>query len=221
MIGDKTVLDVIETVAKYLEDGNWLALSILSIFVAIPLFRAVRGAYVEYREGKINDLKSALEIEGLSDDVRFVVQESLNRTYFYRATGLSGDPYLRTKVKKFLESTQGDVSIFGVWRAREYIDVVGGKLVVQFSWYDRLSYYLLVISGFLLFLISIFLWSVLIFVWQGSVVDKLPSVAQAALCSVMSIWFAWRASNYYIAESKIKPAFDNFENHDEAEMKGW
>lgn len=204
------MLEMIEAVTQNFEDGNWIALSILSVLIAIPLFRAVRGVYVEYRAGKTNDLKSALEIEGLSDDVRFVVQESLNRTYFYRATGLSGDHYLRTKVKEFLESTQGDVSIFGVWRASDYIDVVDGKLVVQFTWYDKLHFYVLALSSFLLFLISIFLWSALIFIWQGSVVEKLPSAAQAALCLVMSIWFAWRASNFYIAESKIKPVFEKY-----------
>jgi len=96
---------------------------------------------------------------------------------------------------------------------------VEGKLVVQFSWYDRLSYYVLVIFGFLLFLISIFLWGVLIFVWQGSVVEKLPSAAQALLCLMMSIWFAWRASNHYVAEFKIKPAFEKYQGSDSEEMK--
>ncbi len=219
MIGNKTVLEAIETVTQYFEDGNWVALTILSVFIAIPLFRAVRGAYVGYKERKTNDLKSALEIEGLSDDVRFVVQESLNRTYFYRATGLSGDHYLRTKVREFLESTRGDVSIFGVWRASEYIDVEDGKLVVRFSWYDKIHYYVLAVSSFLLFLISIFLWSALIYVWQGAVVEILPFAAQATLCFVMSIWFAWRASNHYIAEYKIKPAFKKYQNCDGAEVR--
>ena len=213
-------MELVEAFSKAIKDENWVVILILGIVIAIPLFRLLYGAYAEFKKRKVDDLKSALEIEGLSEDARFVILESLNRTYFYRATGVSGDNYMRGKVRKFLESTRGDVSIFGLWRASEYININDGKLVVRFEWYDRVSFYLHIVSSVLMLLISTFLWVMLIFVWQAPVIEKLPIATQALLFVVMSIWFGWKASNFYIAKTWIKPALERYEQSGLSAQKG-
>ncbi|WP_296056084.1 hypothetical protein [uncultured Amphritea sp.] len=206
------MMGMIEGFARNLSEGNLLVAGIVGIVLIIFLFPRIYEQITVIKERKNNDLKGALEIEALSDDVRFVITESLNRTYFYLATGIASDHYIRSKIRQFLETTKGEITLFGIKRVREYIQIEDGKLVIKFSRYDRFNYYWQIITSIVLVLYCLFGYAVLAVKWDEEGNGKVALAVLSTLGILLTVYSIWKASNFYIARKIIKPAFERFEN---------
>lgn len=126
-------MGALTVISETLKEGNAIVIFIavgMSLYVAA---RAIWNFIKEIQDRKSSYFKGSLEIEGLSEDTKFVVKESLERVAFHRATGISGDPYIRNLIANLLRSTQGQFSIRGINRAKNYIDVKDGELVILLS----------------------------------------------------------------------------------------
>ena len=144
--------------------------------------------------------------------MRFVIQESLNRTYFYRATGIASDPYIRSKVRAFLENTRGDITLFGIKRVSEYIDTEGGRLSIKFSRFDIFYFFWKIITGIVLFIVSLSGYAVLAATWREEGDGKLLLAVISTLGICLTLYSVWHVFSFLIAKEKIKPAFERFEN---------
>ena len=205
------MMDMIEGFVRHITEGNLLAACIVGLVLLAALFPKIYDQISVIKERKNNDLKGALEIDGLSDDVRFVIQESLNRTYFYRATGIASDHYMRTKIRQFLETTRGDITLFGIWRVSEFIEIEDGKLVIKLSGFEVFNFYWQVVFGVLLAIFFIFSIVLVIAAWGLDKEGTLLLAIEAPFLLLLCLHSAWKASNFYIARKIIKPAFDRFE----------
>lgn len=206
------MMDMIEGFVRNLSEGNLLVAVIVGIPLTVALFRLLYSLITEIKERKNNDLKGALEIKGLSEDVRFVIHESLNRTYFYRATGIASDHYIRSKIRQFLETTKGDITLFGIKRVSEYIEIKDEKLVIKFPRGEVFKYYGKIVLSIVLMVLFILSVLLVIIAWGQNREGSLLLMIEAPLLFMLSIYSIWRASNFHIARKIIKPAFNRFEN---------
>ncbi|MCV6612857.1 MAG: hypothetical protein OIF55_19030 [Amphritea sp.] len=211
------MMSMIEGLARHVSEGNPLIAVFVGILLAIALFRQLYSLTLELKERRNNDLKGALELEGLSDDVRFVIQESLNRTYFYRATGLTSDPFTRSKISRFLKSTKGDISLFGIKRVSEYINVKNGKLLIEFRKIDVIDYYssmMVAVASGLLFLIAVVM---VLIIWRETPLEALTVAIVGGMMLATSLHSIWKVSNFSIAKTVIKPALEKFEKSEKGQ----
>lgn len=209
------MMDMIEGFVRHLSEGNLLVAMIVGIPLTVALFRLLYNMYIEIKERKNNDLKGALEIKGLSDDVRFVIQESLNRTYFYRATGITSDSYIRTKVRRFLETTQGDITLFGIKRVSEYISIEDGRLVIKFGRFDVFNYYWSMVLSVVLAIVCLVAIVLVIAAWGMDKEGTTLLAIEAPILLLLAVHSVWKSSNFHIARKIIKPAFERFESSEE------
>lgn len=193
-------------------EGNWFAATIVGVPVFVFLFRMLYGLITELKERKINNFKKALEIEGLSDDVRFIVQESLNQAYFYRATGLTASPCLRLKIRQFLEYTTKNISLFSIWRCSEYITIDDGKLRVKFERLDKIDYgwqiFSIIVIGITLLLVLAYL----LFTWGVVVERKWIIVIELIALIGINIHSVWKIISFRFARDTLGPEFLKFES---------
>lgn len=204
------MMDLIEGFVSSLSEGNLLAALLVGIPLIVALFRLLYSLIIEIKERKNNDLKGALEIDGLSDDVRFVIQESLNRTYFYRATGIASDNYIRSRIRQFLETTKGDITLHSIRRSSEYIQIEGGKLTIKFGRFDKLEYYWQIGSSIVLSLVYLFGYALLAAKWGVEEEGKITLAVVSSLGLILSVYSVWKVSSFKIAKNIIKPAFKRF-----------
>lgn len=126
-------MGALTVISEVLKEGNTI---VISLVVAMSLYVAARAIWNfinEIQDRKNSYFKGSLEIEGVSEDTKFVVKESLERVAFYRATGISGDAYIINLIANLLRATQGQFSIRGINKAKDYIDVQDGELVILLS----------------------------------------------------------------------------------------
>ncbi|UTW03740.1 hypothetical protein KDX31_01485 [Amphritea atlantica] len=206
------MMDLIEGFVRNLSEGNLQETVIVGTLLFVPLFRLIYKLVLEIKERKNNDLKGALEIEGLSEDVRFVIHESLNRTYFYRATGITSDHYIRSKIRQFLETTKGDITLFGIKRVSEYIQIEDEKLVIKYGRFEVFNYYWNMVFSAVLAVFCVVAIVLVVAAWGMDKEGTLLLAIEAPVMLLLAIHSVWKASNFYIASKIIKPAFERFEN---------
>lgn len=192
--------------------GNWLAAIIVGIPVFIFLFRMFYSLITELKERKINNFKKALEIEGLSDEVRFIVQESLNQAYFYRATGLTASPYLRLKICQFLKYTTKNISLFSIWRCSNYITVDDGMLKIKFDRFDRIDFGWQIFSIVVTGLTSLITLVYLLISWGVFVEGKWMLVGELIALLGITTHSVWKIISFRFARDTLGPEFFQFEN---------
>ncbi|WP_415906139.1 hypothetical protein ACMXYX_14105 [Neptuniibacter sp. QD72_48] len=189
-------------IAEALKSGDSV---LLMIVVAMSLYVAARAIWNfinEIQDRKSSYLKGSLEINDLSEDTKFVVKESLERVAFYRATGISGDPYIRNLIANLLRATQGQFSIRGINRAKDYIDVVDGQLVILLSMWKRIHFYIGCVFCVVSFLLAIAFWVtgvVLISNTQG-VIDFMMFFVLSVLMMGIAVYSIWEVAGYLIAK---------------------
>lgn len=206
------MMDMIEGFVRSLSEGNLLVAVLVGIPLTVALFRLLYNLITEIKEKKNNDLKGALEIDGLSDDVRFVIHESLNRTYFYRATGITSDHYIRSKIRQFLETTKGDITLFGIKRVSEYIQIEDEKLVIKYGRFEVFNYYWQMVSSVVLAITFIVAIVLVIAAWGLEKEGTILLAIEAPCLLLLGLHSFWKASNFFIARKIIKPAFERFES---------
>ncbi|MBN0986444.1 hypothetical protein [Amphritea pacifica] len=206
------MMDMIEGFVRNLSEGNLLVAVIVGIPLTVALFRLLYSLITEIKERKNNDLKGALEINGLSEDVRFVIHESLNRTYFYRATGITSDHYIRSKIRQFLETTKGEITLFGIKRVSEYIQIEDEKLVIKYDRFDVFNYYWQMIFSVVLAITCLIAIALVIAAWGLDKEGTILLAIEAPCLLILGLHSLWKASNFYIARKIIKPAFERFES---------
>lgn len=206
------MMDMIEGFVRNLSEGNLLVAVLVAIPLLIALFHPLYNLITEIKERKNNDLKRALEINGLSEDVRFVIHESLNRTYFYRATGITSDHYIRSKIRQFLETTKGDITLFGIKRVCEYVEIEDEKLVIKYGRFEVFNYYWNMVFSVVLAITCLITIVLVIAAWGLDKEGTMLLAIEAPCLLLLGVHCLWKARNFYIARKIIKPAFERFES---------
>lgn len=200
-----------------INEEHWFAAFLVGIPVFVFLFRMLYNLITELKERKLNDFKKALEIDGLSDETKFIVQEGLNQAYFFRATGITASPYMREKICSFLRFTDKNVSLFSLWRSSDYITLRDGKVIVDFDRMDRADYVWQIGSMIVTGLFSLLALAFLLANIESEFEGKWILVLEVVVLLVMTAYAFWKILSYRFARDKLAVEFELFEASSEGE----
>lgn len=142
-------------VGKQLESGNF-SLAIAGAIVVAALYSVSRtDAILDFlqrlRLRKLDALQSYAKHEQLSDRVRTRAAQELSRTIYTKITGIPGDHYFIERIDAIIEKSQGDIQSAQVRRARHFLKLISGKVVVKITMADRMERaFILTVGSFIL-----------------------------------------------------------------------
>ncbi|WP_299182600.1 hypothetical protein [uncultured Neptuniibacter sp.] len=108
--------------SAFFGESSWQVLALAFVFGLFAVLRNLSEFAWKQKERKVSHIKTALEIENLSDEVRFVLVEDMNRTLFMNVTGIPGDRYTRQIYAELLEKSEGDLTINQLRRASNFLE---------------------------------------------------------------------------------------------------
>jgi len=128
------------TLGSFFGENSWQFLAIAFVFGLIAVLKNLTELIWNQQDRKISHLKKALDIEGVSDEVKYVLIEDINRSLFMKVTGVAGDKYIREIYTELLRRSEGTLTINQLRRASWYLEFEDKRIVVPKTYMRRIGY---------------------------------------------------------------------------------
>jgi len=186
-----------ELLSNFFGEDSWQILAVALVFGFLTLIKGVADFAWNQKNRKIAHLKSALEIESLSDEVRFVLTEDINRSLFMKITGIASDQYTRQIYVNLLKKSKGELTINQLRRASQYLSFNNREISVDKSTGRKCGYFLDKWYPLVLVAAAIVQILVVIFDYNASLVAV--QIMLVIGCLIMAGFLKRQSNNYEVA----------------------
>lgn len=128
------------TFTDFFGADSWQVLALACVIGFLTFSSSFVKLVWSAKDQRISHLKSILEVETLSPEVKFVLVEDFNRSLFLQATGIAGDKYMREKYRELLEKSEGDLTINQLRRASRFLEFEDKLIVANKDRSRRIGY---------------------------------------------------------------------------------
>lgn len=132
---------IFEILVKSVENGNWLLLVFVVAFALIVNTKNIADVYWQLRHRKLEFLKDALAHSEITGATRLFVKEEFNTHVFRQATGICAGKCLREKLDELYEKSNGELTVYQLFRAQRHFKLADGRLVFDYSTSDYVEFY--------------------------------------------------------------------------------
>ncbi|WP_415885661.1 hypothetical protein ACMXYO_13750 [Neptuniibacter sp. QD37_6] len=122
-------------------EDSWQFLAVALIFGLLAVVKGIADFAWSQKDRRITHLKNALEIDQLSEDVKFVLTEDINRSLFMKVTGIPTDQYTRQVYVDLLKKSEGDLTINQLRRGSQFLSFEDKKITVSNSSDRKFGYF--------------------------------------------------------------------------------
>ncbi len=186
------------TFTEFFGADSWQVLALACVIGFLTFASSFVKLVWSAKGQRITHLKSILEVETLSPEVKFVLVEDFNRSLFLQATGIAGDKYMREKYRELLEKSEGDLTINQLRRASRFLEFEDKVIVANKDRSRRMGYMfdkwypLILLCGAIAQLLTI------IFI-DSTEVSLFVQWGLVCISLVMAIFLRRQAVNYEVA----------------------
>ncbi|WP_415895100.1 hypothetical protein ACMXYQ_14345 [Neptuniibacter sp. PT34_22] len=200
----------ISTVLEVITSGDWTSIAILIVFVCLAQARRIIDSFDYIRDRKIRSISGLLDLERISDETKYVLEESLDQISFLRTTGISTDYKGRKKITEILRNSEGDITVLGLRKVSSYVRHEGGEVRVLVRKIDRAE----AIWNFITFVLILYLLGSLI--TNLALADQVtPSMLLSSgivfLFGLVVLIFPVRTMNAFTSALDVRDAFKRYE----------
>lgn len=120
-----------EIIKELFGSNSWQYLAVFCVLGFFALYKSLLQMIWNIQDRRLSQLKNALEVDSLSNEVKFVLVENLNRSLFMQVTGIAGDQYIRNVYQQLLENSEGDLTINQLKRASPFLEFKDKKIKAE------------------------------------------------------------------------------------------
>ena len=204
---------MIELVTAFIERlaaGDTQAVAVLVVFILLTRLRNVIDFYDHLRDRKMRSISQLLDVKGISEESRYVLEQTVDQIAFYRATGIHADEKGRKKIASLLQESKGVLSVLGLRRVRSYVRYEKDELTLPLSQIDHIE----LIFNIIFFVCILFLLISISFSFYAQTDLTLESgLAWAVMIFVVMLLsvLPLRTILHYLMARKVKKVFVEFE----------
>jgi len=198
---------------EVITSGDWTSMAIMIVVVFLAQGRKVIDSFDYIRDRKIRSLSALKDLEKISDETKFVIEESLDQIAFLRATGISTSRKGRKRITDLIKDSGGKVSPLGLKMISSYIRNENGEVKVVLT---RLDWFEMIWNLITLLLILILIFSLIVSTAQLEKINHLV-ILHATAVGLFGLIVALAALRTIITFKRAREAKDLFTKSEQRE----